>query len=107
MPFEEIECSDMGKTGGRVYLHKRDMPKGVSLVQGDTVSFFLYVDDQGLGAEGVRLEKKVWVSEDTNGDDTIAATSFRAEANEFVPGGACATGSIGVCALESLSSWNM
>lgn len=92
MPFDEVDCPDIDKTAGRVYLHKRDMPKGVSLVQGDTVSFFLYVDDQGLGAEGVRLEKQASGINEAS-QAPLVATSFRAEANEFVPGGA--------------SSWNV
>jgi hypothetical protein len=51
MACGDIDHPDVGKTGGRIYVHKRDLAKGVSLVQGDAVSFFLYVDEQGLGAE--------------------------------------------------------
>lgn len=51
MAFGEIDHPDVGKTGGRIYVHKRDLAKSVSLVQGDVVSFYLYVDEQGLGAE--------------------------------------------------------
>lgn len=89
MPFNDIECSDKDKTAGRVYVHKRDVAKGASLVEGDVVSFFLYADDQGLGAEVVRLEKSMAAQH-----EPVAATSFRTAASEFVPGGswnACAS----------------
>jgi len=57
MAFGDIDHPDVGKTGGRIYVHKRDLAKGVSLVQGDLVSFFLYIDEQGLGAECCSLAK--------------------------------------------------
>lgn len=51
-----IEHPSAGKNGGRIYIHKRDIASGVSLVEGDKVVFYLYVDSQGLGAEECRLQ---------------------------------------------------
>jgi hypothetical protein len=73
MTFDPIDHPDVWKTGGRVYVHKRDLPKGQSVSQGDTVSFYLYSDDQGLGAECCRV-------------DEYASSGLDADANEFVPG---------------------
>jgi len=72
MTFDAIDHPDVWKTAGRVYVHKRDLPKGLS--QGDIVSFYLYTDDQGLGAECCRLEQR-------------ASPGFCADADEFVPMG--------------------
>jgi len=72
MTFDPIDHPDVWKTGGRVYVHKRDLPKGQSVSQGDTVSFYLYSDDQGLGAECCRVDK-------------CASSGLEADANEFVP----------------------
>lgn len=58
MTFDPVDHPDVWKTAGRVYVHKRDVAKGTKLRQGDTVSFYLYADDQGLGAEGVQLEQR-------------------------------------------------
>lgn len=63
------------KHGGDVYIHKDDIVDGVTLCAGDIVSFYLYVDDQGLGAEMCRMEEK-------------AASSLNPNALEFVPSGA-------------------
>jgi len=72
MTFDAIDHPDIAKTGGRVYVHKRDVMDGATLVQGDTVEFYLYVDDQGLGAERCMLAQR-------------APSDFNADAAEFVP----------------------
>jgi len=72
MASEEIDHPDVAKTGGRIYVHSRDVEKGTRLMKGDQVSFFLYVDDQGLGAECCKLEERL-------------PSSFNASANEFIP----------------------
>jgi len=72
MTFGEIDHADIGMTAGRVYVHKRNVEHGVSLAQGDVVSFYLYSDDQGLGAECCQV-------------DQGAPCSLRADADEFVP----------------------
>lgn len=72
MALDEIDHPDAAKTGGRIYVHKRDVMDGVSLRQGDRVSFYLYADDQGLGAEACEL-------------DQSALPTLNAEACEFVP----------------------
>jgi len=88
MPFDDIDApAAKDKTAGRVYLNtKRDLAKGTSLVQGDYVSFYLYADDQGLGAECCKLEKSYWQGkQEKEGQKPVVATSF-ADAAEFVPG---------------------
>jgi cold shock CspA family protein len=58
-PFEEIDHPDAVKTGGRIYVHKRDVRSDGKLVQGDVVSFYLYSDDQGLGAECCQVQERL------------------------------------------------
>jgi hypothetical protein len=41
--------------GGLIYVHRDDIVPGRVLRAGDAVSFYLYVDGQGLGAEGVDI----------------------------------------------------
>jgi len=72
MTFEDIDHADLEKTAGRVYVHKRDVEHGVSLAQGDIVSFYLYSDAQGLGAECCQV-------------DQSASRSLCPDAKEFVP----------------------
>lgn len=42
---------------GHIYVHKKDMAAGQCLVAGDAVTFYLYVDDKGLGAEACKGER--------------------------------------------------
>jgi hypothetical protein len=58
MAYDDIDHPDIGKTNGRVYLHKRDICGRTRLARGDVVTFFLYADEQGLGAEQCSLERK-------------------------------------------------
>jgi len=87
-PSQEIDHPDSGKNGGRIYVHKRDIKSDVKLAQGDVVSFYLYSDDQGLGAEYCEMKERL-------------ASEFRADAPEFMPVG-CLSGNIG-----GTSSWNL
>lgn len=90
LPLDEIDHPDIGKTGGRVYVHKRDVAKGVSLVKGDIVSFYLYVDDQGLGAEECDLQQHASVGEGQEDSVEIRQEpTLRADADDFVPSLTC------------------
>jgi cold shock CspA family protein len=71
-PYEEIDHPDAEKTGGRIYVHKRDVKSAGKLIQGDVVSFYLYSDDQGLGAECCQVEERI-------------ASALRADRQEFTP----------------------
>lgn len=94
--FDDIDHPDMAKTAGRIYVHRRDVAKGVTLAQGDTVSFYLYADSQGLGAEVCQLEKNAPPSSEDNGEaHQSTAHGFRADAVVDVTNDACA-----------LFSWN-
>jgi len=64
------------KHGGDVYIHKDDIVDGESLCPGDIVSFYLYSDDQGLGAEMCQVEQPAG-----------ARSGLNAGAKEFAPGG--------------------
>lgn len=56
MALDEIDHPDVGQNGGRIYVHKRDLLHNTVLPSaGDRVVFYLYADDQGLGAEACRL----------------------------------------------------
>jgi len=93
MTFDDIDHPDTGMTGGRVYVHKRNVEHGVSLAQGDIVSFYLYADDQGLGAECCQLEQR-------------PPLSLCADAAELVPDCAGSPPSWNVCAAEFVPTSN-
>jgi len=77
--FGTIDHPLAAKHFGRIYAHIKDVQEGHTLAQGDTVSFFLYVDNVGLGAEGCRVEGKAEVN-------LAVLPKLRAEAAAFVPG---------------------
>jgi hypothetical protein len=85
MALDDIEHPDVDKTGGRIYVHKRDVVDGVSLVQGDVVSFYLYADDQGLGAERCSLKQSVEEEDDCGHSIASAFPNWNTRAKEFVP----------------------
>jgi len=51
MAWQDIDHPDADRHGGRIYLHANDLRPGSMPKQGDEVTFFLYVDKNGLGAE--------------------------------------------------------
>jgi hypothetical protein len=53
------------KRDGLVYVSKQDILFGTALQVGDVVTFYLYVDGQGLGAEGCNVEQAA-VSQPSN-----------------------------------------
>jgi hypothetical protein len=73
LPLEDIDHPASAHTDGKIYIHKRDIADGSQLAEGDVVGFYLYSDDQGLGAEEARCLEKA------------SAKSFNACALEFVP----------------------
>jgi hypothetical protein len=77
--FEEIDHPLLKKHNGRIYVHKSDVIGTTMLSAGDIVSFYLYVDNAGLGAEGCRLEECVHDSGKTR------MHGMRADVQEFVP----------------------
>jgi len=72
----EVDDPATEKHGGDVYIHKDDIADGESLSPGDIVSFYLYSDDQGLGAEMCQVEQTA-----------ASRPRMNAAAKEFVPGG--------------------
>jgi len=76
-----IEHPSADMNGGRIYVHTRDIASGVSLVEGDKVVFYLYVDSQGLGAEECRLQ--AW-EEDFGTEAKPSAPSMNPDAVVFV-----------------------
>ncbi|CAK0796566.1 unnamed protein product [Prorocentrum cordatum] len=80
-PLQDIDHPDAGKHEGHIYVRATDVAPGASLAPGQAVSFYLYADDQGLGAEDCRPD----------GADGADEFCFRAAAQEFVPSaGFCA-----------------
>jgi len=73
MLYGEVDDHAAEKHGGDVYIHKDDIVNGATLCTGDIVSFYLYSDEQGLGAEECQVEQKA------------ASRTFNANAVEFVP----------------------
>jgi len=53
---DRVEHWAAARNNGYIYFHVRDVINGVSLVEGDRVDFYLYVDEQGLGAEMLSLQ---------------------------------------------------
>lgn len=53
-----IDHPDVDRNGGRIYFSMADASANTCLAKGDTVTFFLYADDQGLGAEDVQLDRR-------------------------------------------------
>lgn len=72
----EVEDPATEKHGGDVYFHKDDIVDGESLYPGDIVSFYLYSDEQGLGAEMCQVEQKA-----------ASRPRMNAGAKEFIPAG--------------------
>jgi len=68
----EVDHPSVQKHGGDVYIHKADVVDGETLCPGDTVTFYLYVDDKGLGAEECCVVQR-------------ATSCFNPNAAEFVP----------------------
>jgi len=52
---EPLEHPGADRNGGRIYMRRCDVAAGAPLAPGDAVTFYLYADDRGLGAEEVRL----------------------------------------------------
>jgi len=51
MALEDIDHPDADRHGGRIYLRAADLRSGARPKEGDEVTFFLYSDASGLGAE--------------------------------------------------------
>merc|ERR1719163_2419980 len=58
MVYGKVDHPSAEKHGGDVYIHKDEVMDGGSLCPGDIVNFYLYVDEQGLGAEMCRVERQ-------------------------------------------------
>lgn len=83
------ECIDhlaASKNGGRIYVQSCDIVNGLTLVEGDKVSFFLYVDAWGLGAEGVHLQRWAGSTPSQTHPEPQEFPGMNAQAAEFVPG---------------------
>jgi hypothetical protein len=51
MALQDIDHPEADRHGGRIYLKASDLRPGYKPKQGDEVTFFLYADENGLGAE--------------------------------------------------------
>jgi hypothetical protein len=51
MALQDIDHPEADRHGGRIYLRASDLRPGYKPKQGDEVTFFLYADENGLGAE--------------------------------------------------------
>merc|ERR1719446_1074104 len=69
MVYGKIDHPSVEKHGGDVYIHKDDVVDG-ELAPGDIVTFYLYVDDKGLGAEYCQVEEKAGLRQGFNRDAT-------------------------------------
>jgi len=75
LPLQDIDHPDKDNHEGHIYVKKIDVKDGNELKPGDIVTFNLYSDNRGLGAEACRLEH----------GGGLGSFSFNAGASEFVP----------------------
>lgn len=88
--FDDVDHADIELTAGRIYVHKRDVEGDATLKQGDIVSFYLYADQQGLGAECCQVDRRVPQSLCPDADEFVPtavdqAAEWNTSASEFVP----------------------
>jgi len=85
MTSERIDDPAALKNEGHIYVHQRDIAKGVTLTAGDRVCFYVYVDEQGLGAEDCRLQG--WERPPVSSTSTAAESEqgLNPNAAEWVP----------------------
>lgn len=78
LPHHEIDHLDAWKHRGSIYLDMNDISPGAQLKIGDAVAFYLYADDNGLGAEDCQLKSKfvmriteapLWLLDDSDDED--------------------------------------
>jgi len=96
MAFGDVDHPATEKHQGHVYLHKSDIVDGEKLMAGDIVSFYLYVDEHGLGAEWCSVEERKscglnpdafeFVPADKEIPVEMARLEMKADAQEFIPG---------------------
>jgi len=55
MALQDIDHPEADRHGGRIYLRASDLRPGYKPKQGDEVTFFLYADENGLGAEDCHI----------------------------------------------------
>jgi len=87
-PLQDIDHPDADKHEGHVYVKSTDVAGGAELVPGQIVTFYLYADDQGLGAEDCRPEGASGAAEFSFRAAAPEFVLLRAAAPEFVPAGA-------------------
>jgi hypothetical protein len=51
LPHDNISHPDVERHAGRIWVHKTDFRKGSKPQESDEVEFFVYADENGLGAE--------------------------------------------------------
>lgn len=93
LPHDTICHPDSEKHAGRIWVHRNDFRKGSKPRESDEVEFFLYADENGLGAEDCRVRVAGPRSKGRNGSSRKCNTSEQASvflmsphAHEFTPG---------------------
>jgi len=104
--LQPIDHPEAGRHGGRIYVNKKDFRSRSEPQAGDEVTFCVYADDDGIGAEDCYIvgeampapEKQEcqWVNSrpyeadddmSSDEDDDDEGFFMSAHANEFIPGG--------------------
>jgi len=88
--YGDIHHPDAAKHQGHIYVSKNDVVAGEDLVEGDRVSFYLYADGQGLGAEYCCQETTAehdpeFVDNQSLMHCSLSQFGMRADALEFQP----------------------
>jgi len=95
IPSQKIDHTDSRKHRGGIYLDTRDIRPGSPLRKGDDVSFYVFVDKGGLGAEDVRLKDmggarpeakpELWETLKSRGQVSAAVSSAAAQVAVEIP----------------------
>jgi len=108
LALDDIEHPDVNKNGGRIYIQRRDLLGQWNPKEGDIVGFYLYADQQGLGAEACCLEQTVPkcrpedVGEYSEASTEVPTSS--SEEDECVPNGKRPVSGFNASAMEFIPS---
>jgi len=110
-PISDIDHPEAYKNGGRIYFSCDDVLGQVNV--GDFVSFNVYADDQGLGADHVKLGEWLHPEQYTFEQPQLLSkqwaqhySGFRAEAPAFVPVGRGPPGLVPYMSAQEQQCWH-
>lgn len=76
MVYGDVDDPSVEENGSDVYIHQDDVVGNERLCRGDVVTFYLYVDEEGLGAEECHVEKRAAPLVNPNAPDDLTKKSM-------------------------------